>query len=152
MTAENRHSAGHWLGVVMLTAGAVLIIRAAMIGDPGLRVPPLIAYACAGVFLVGAFALLQQIFGGPTRGHGAAVLILAGLTVIGAWIALSPSSGGCTIGLNEAGTQASGLMCRIPFGIGALLTGLATFAAGRSWIRARRPTTASSSAANKSRF
>ncbi len=138
MAQGNRGSAGHWLGVVMLTVCAVLLIRAAIIGDPGLRVPPLIAYACAGVFFVGAFALLQQIFGGPTRGHGAAVLILAGLTVIGAWIALSPRSGGCSIGVNDAGTETAGLACRLPFGIGALLTGLATIAAARSWLRARR--------------
>lgn len=137
MTTGNRRSVGHWLGVVLLTLGAVLLIRAAITGDPGLRVPPFIAYVCAAVFLIGAFAVLQQMFGGATRGHGAAVLILAGLTTIGGWIALSPSADGCSIGLSEVATRTSGLACRIPFGIGALLTGLATVVAGRSWLRAR---------------
>ena len=138
MSQANLRSPAHWLGVVMLTAGAIYLARAGIIRDPGLRVPAMIAYTCAGVFLVAAFAVLQQMFGGPTRGHGAAVLMLGGMTAMGAWIALSPSSGGCTIGVNDGGTSASGLLCRIPFGIGALIMGLATLAVGRSWLRGRR--------------
>ena len=138
MTGNKQGSGAHWLAIAMLTVTAVLLVRAAIIRDPGLRVPPVIAYVCAGVLLTGAFAVLQQMRGGPTRGHGAAVLILAGFTIMGAWIALSPSSGGCTIGVNDsAGVATSGLACRIPFGIGALICALATWFVGRSWIRAR---------------
>jgi hypothetical protein len=143
MTGNTQRSGAHWLAIAMLTVTAVMLIRAAIIRDPGLRVPPIIAYVCAGVLLTGAFAVVQQLRGGPTRGHGAAVLILAGFTIMGAWIALSPSSG-CTMGVNDgAGVATSGLACRIPFGIGALICALATWLVGRSWIRARRrgPTT-----------
>ena len=139
----NKHSGLHWLAIAMLTVTAVMLIRAAVIRDSGLRVPPMIAYVCAGVLLTGAFAVLQQVRGGPTRGHGAAVLILAGFTVMGAWIALSPNSGGCTVGVeSSAGIATSGLACRIPFGIGALICALATWSVGKSWIKARwrRPT------------
>lgn len=125
---------------MLLTVPALFLVRAAIIRDPGLHVPPVIAYVVAGVFLLGAVAVVQQIIGGPTRGHGVAVLILAGFTVIGAWIALSPDSGGCTVGVNDGpGTAASGLACRIPFGIGALISGAMTLYAATTWIRARRP-------------
>jgi hypothetical protein len=131
--------AGHWLAIVLLTITAVFLIRAVRLGDPGLHVPPSIAYVTAVVLLLGAVAVLQQIIGGPTKGHGVAVLILAGFTVIGGWIALSPDSGGCSIGVNGApGTAASGLACRIPFGIGAVISGVMTVYAAVSWVRARR--------------
>lgn len=128
----------HWLAVVMLTLAATVLIRARIIRDPSLRVPLVIAYLCAGVFLTGAFAVWQQIVGGPTRGHGAAVLILAGFTIMGGWVALSPNAGGCTVGVNGAGTSTSGLACRVPFGVGALISGLMTIYAAKGWIRARR--------------
>lgn len=140
MTGNREGTRGRWLAIVLLTVPAMFLIRAGIVRDPGLHVPPAIAFVTAGVLLLGALAMLLQIIGGPTRGHGVAVLILAGFTVIGAWIALSPDSGGCTIGVNGGpGTATSGLACRIPFGIGAVISGAMTLYAATTWVRARRP-------------
>ena len=139
MPTNNQSKTGHWLAVILMLIVAAALTRAAIIGDPGLHVPPSIAYVTAIVFLLGAVAVLQQIIGGPTRGHGVAVLILACFTIIGGWIALSPDSGDCTIGVyGSPGSAASGFACRIPFGIGALITGAMTVYSGIAWVRAMR--------------
>ena len=143
---------GHWLAIVLLTVTGLLLLRAAYIRDPGLHVSPMIAYLCAAIFLVGAFVVLQQVVGAPTRGHGAAVLILAALTIIGGWIALSPGAGGCSIGVGDGpGTRASGLTCRVPFGIGALICGAMTVSVAISWIRMRRGKSSGSNRAGSPR-
>ena len=139
MSKSGQRMTGHWLALVLMLITAAFLIRAARMGDPGLHVPPSIAYVIALAFLLVAVALLQQIIGCPTRGHGAAVLILACFTIVGGWIALSPESGGCTIGVNGgAGSAASGLACRIPFGVGALITGAMTVYSGIAWVQSRR--------------
>ena len=139
MTSEgSKDLVGRWIAVVLLSVTAVLLVRAGIIRDPGLHVPPIIAYVCAAVFLLGALAVFQQIIGGPAKGAGVAVFILAGLTIMGAWVALSPASGECSVSINGgAGAAASGLACRVPFGIGALITAAMTVGAAVAWLRGR---------------
>jgi hypothetical protein len=130
---------GHWLAIVLLTAVAVLLGRASIVRDPGLHVPAVVAWITAAVFLMGAVAVLKQVRGVESNVDGLAPLILAGLTAIGGWIALSPDSGGCTVGASDGpGMEVSGLGCRIPFGIGAVITGLMAVYSGLAWLRARR--------------
>lgn len=129
----------HWLAVVLLTVTAVLLIRASIVRAPGLHVPPVIAWISGAVFLLGAVAVLKQMRGAQTTVDGLAPLILAGLTAIGAWISLSPDAGGCTAGVSDwPAVEVSGLGCRIPFGIGALITGMMAVYSGAAWLRARR--------------
>ena len=139
MNSQQRNNTGHWLAIVLLTLVGVLLVRAVLVGDPGLRVPPVVAYIAAGIFFMGAVAVLKQLLGIHSTVDGLAPLILAGLTAIGAWIALSPESGGCTVGSGDGpGVEVSGLGCRIPFGLGALITGAMTVYSARAWLRARK--------------
>ena len=134
-----RGQVGLWIGIAMLLIGGVLLIRAAIVHDPGLRVPPFVAYVAAGVFFVGALAVFRQRQSDRTSGALLASLILMGLAFIGAWIALSPDSGGCSVGASGgAEAETSGLGCRIPFGIGALVTAVAGVVAAAGWWRSRR--------------
>lgn len=118
---------------------AALLVRASIVRDPGLHVPPVIAWITAAVFLMGAVAVLKQLRGAQSNVDGLAPLILAGLTAIGAWISLSPDAGGCTVSAFDGpGVEVSGLGCRIPFGIGALCTGMMAVYSAAAWLRARR--------------
>jgi hypothetical protein len=65
-------------------------------------------------------------------------LILAGFTVIGGWIAFSPDAGGCTVSSGGGSAEVSGLGCRIPFGIFALISLLVTVNLVRGWLRRRK--------------
>lgn len=131
--------AGHWLAIFLLTLVGGLLVRAAIIRDPGLHVPPVVAYITAAVFFMAAVAVLKQLLGVQSDVDGLAPLILAGLTAIGGWIALSPESGGCSMSADDGpGVEVSGLGCRIPFGIGAFLTGMMSVYSGLAWLRARK--------------
>jgi hypothetical protein len=137
--ARQQGKAGHWLAIVMMLLVGAMLIRAAIVRDPGLHVPPIVAYVAAAVFFMGAIAVAKQLAGFHSTVDGLAPLILAGLTAIGAWIALSPDSGGCSIGASDGpAMEASGPACRIPFGIGALITGMLAVSSALAWIRARK--------------
>ena len=113
MSTQSQGKGGHWLAVILCTLTAGLLARAAIIGDPGLRVPPVIAYIAAAIFLMGALAVLKQIAGIHRTVDGLAPLILAAFTAIGGWIALSPDAGSCEASFNGGpGTEVSGLGCR----------------------------------------
>ena len=60
MSTQSQGKGGHWLAVILCTLTAGLLARAAIIGDPGLRVPPVIAYIAAAIFLMGALAVLKR--------------------------------------------------------------------------------------------
>jgi hypothetical protein len=136
---RQRGKGAHLLAIVMLTVVGALLIRSAIVRDPGLHVPPIVAYITAAVFFLGAVAIAKQLAGIQSTVDGLAPLILLGLTAIGAWIALSPDSGGCSYSANDGpALEASGPACRIPFGIGALITGLMTVSSAVAWIRARK--------------
>ncbi len=114
-------------------------MRAAIIRDPALHVSPVVAFITAAVFFMGAVAVLKQLLGVQSDVDGLAPLILAGLTAIGGWIALSPESGGCSMSADDGpGVEVSGLGCRIPFGIGAFLTGMMAVYSGLEWLRVRK--------------
>lgn len=107
-------------------------------GSPGLQVPAPIAYTAAWVFLLGGVRALQMAWAPESPGDGLAALIAGGLTVIGAWIAVGPGPRTCTAGSSgRAIGQLSGLECRVPFGVGAVLAGLIAVYAVRRWNRSR---------------
>lgn len=116
-----------------------MLARATLQRDPGLHVPPAVAWIVVAVFLMGALAVLKQLLGFHAKVDGLAPLILAGFTAIGAWIALSPNARGCTAGVSDVPVaEVSGLACRIPFGIGAVISGMMAVYSGLAWLRARR--------------
>jgi hypothetical protein len=92
-----------------------------------------------GVVVVLVAGRLVQLYRNPeSPGDGFAALALIALAGIGAWIALSPEPQSCVVGVEGAEIgQTSGASCRVPFGVGAIITtGIAVYAATR-WIRRR---------------
>ena len=71
-------------------------------------------------------------------GDGFAALILLALATLGAWIALFPGAEGCTAALDGVPIgDATRTNCRVPFGIGALITAALALYAGVRWKRRR---------------
>ena len=104
-----------------------------------LRVPPTIALILAGVLVAAAWRLVELHRRAAGSGDGAAAVIFAGTAIFALWIALGSGTRACRVGVDRPpSVPASGLACRIPFGIaGVLATATALYALSR-WMRARR--------------
>ena len=120
-------------------AVALLLVWAAATRAPALRVPPTIALLLAGVMVAAAWRLLQlhrQLAG---AGDGLAALMLAGTATFALWIAVGSGARNCRVALDRSPyTAASGLTCRIPFGVGGVLAAVMALYAVSRWMRARR--------------
>ena len=118
---------------------AALLVWAAATRAPGLRVPAPVAHLAAGALALGALRALQRLADPGSVGDGLAALLLASLGALGLWIALAPGVGVCAVGPSlRATAPLSGLACRVPFGLGAVLAALMAGYAARRWSRARR--------------
>jgi hypothetical protein len=111
--------------------------------------PPWLGFVSGGVFVAAG----AWVIAGPSRAvlsRALVLLVLTGLTAIGAWIAFAPGGRTCG-GTASLGGSAdlSGLACRVPFGVGALILGawLCALVAGRpprfarlrAWAAGARP-------------
>lgn len=86
--------------------------------------PPWLAFVAGGLFfLAGVSILMGRI--APLASSALTVLMLAGFSAIGNWIAFGAGerhcSGGLSLGMFWGEGDLSGLGCRIPFGLGALM-------------------------------
>jgi hypothetical protein len=120
-------------------AAAALLLWAAATHAPALRVPPTIALLLAGVMVAAAWRLLQlhrQLAG---AGDGVAALMLAGTATFALWIAVGSGARSCRVSLDRSPyAAASGIACRIPFGVGGVLAAVMALYAVSRWMRARR--------------
>lgn len=123
-----------------MAAGANLIWAAAT-RSAALRVPPAVAYVAAAVFVLAAARILRLRGPSPGPGDGTAALMLGAMAAVGAWIAAGPGARVCGVGTGGRPlAAATGLECRVPFGVGAVITALMAAYALRRWRRrARRP-------------
>jgi hypothetical protein len=120
-------------------AVAALLVWAAATRAPALRVPPIIALLLAGVMIAAAWRLLLLHRRIASSGDGAAALMLAGTAILGLWIALGSGARNCRVGLDRSPyAAASGLVCRIPFGVGGVIAAAMALYALHRWLRARR--------------
>lgn len=116
------------VGLVFVAAGILPMLAAFDIGPLGredINGPPWLGFVAGGIFASAGLAviagpqspLVSGLFG---------VLTLAGLAAIGNWIAFGVGERACSgsISLPWLGSESdfSGLGCRIPFGLGALIT------------------------------
>lgn len=121
---------------------SALLAWAAATRAPGLRVPPAVAVLAAGVAALAAWRLGQLYRGRAGAGDGLATLLLTGMAALALWIAAGPGPRSCGVGGGGRPLAgASGLACRLPFGIGGLLLALTALYALRRWVRARRAAT-----------
>lgn len=139
MSRRDHTPAGYLAAAAACALVAVLLAWAAIARNPALDVPPAIGAVASWVFMTGAVRLVQLARRPESPGDGFAVLLMAGLAAIGLWIALWPGEQVCEVGGGSGATStATGLQCRVPFGIGALIVLLMAFHAGQRWLRRRR--------------
>lgn len=124
-----RTSRGTLLLGLTLVAGGILPMLAAFDVGPlrqqDINGPPWLAFVAGGIFAAAGLALMA----GPQRplaGRLCAVAALAGLAALGNWIAFGAGERVCSGSLSLPGLwgegDLAGLACRIPFGIGAVMT------------------------------
>ncbi len=122
----------------LCTASALFVAWVAATRQPGLNAPPSIAYVVAFIFALTALRLLQLRGNATSEGHGFTFLFCSAMAVIGGWIAFGGGPRACTGSVNDGvESTASGLACRIPFGLGAVLTGAIALYALVRFVRSR---------------
>jgi hypothetical protein len=115
------------LGGLMLAFGSVVMLAAVDIGPlarEDVNGPPWLAVAAGGVFAAAGIAVMagERL---PVLAEFMGLTILIGLAAIGKWIAFGAGARACSgsLSLGVLGAQGgmSGLGCRIPFGLGAIV-------------------------------
>jgi hypothetical protein len=110
-----------------LTIGALLIAVGAGISlaihfhPQQLRAPAWVAYAAAGSFALVGAALIAGAYEAKKLVSWLGVLIVSALLVPFLWVALGPGARECGFSLGFISGAAPELLCRIGFGLGALL-------------------------------
>jgi hypothetical protein len=120
--------AAHLIGLVFVAAGILPMLAAFDIGPLGradIYGPPWVGFAAGAIFSSAGLALIAGPQA-PLAGGLFGVLTLAGLAAIGNWIAFGAGHRACSGSISLPGLwtggDLAGLACRIPFGIGALIT------------------------------
>ena len=128
----------HAWAAAILAAVAGFLTWLAVTADDRLQVPPAVALLCAFALAVAAARVLQLRARPDSAGHGFAVLILAAMAAVGVWIALWPGPRACTVAAMDVPIGAErGWRCRVPFGVGAAISGAMAAYALRVWLRGR---------------
>jgi hypothetical protein len=113
------------LGAALVCCGLSLFIGYVIwTRQPGLRVPPAVGYLAAGTFAAAALTLFLQAGGYDRLAMIPAFLLMASLAAIGGWLGFGPGSRSCQGGFGELLFVTAETMCRMAFGVGAVLTGL----------------------------
>jgi len=92
------------------------------LGVEDINGPPWLGFAAGGVFIAGGLAIMLPK---PPFAQLMAFLIIFGLAAIGNWIAFGVGERVCSSSFDFFGfvdnSEHSGLACRIPFGLGAVI-------------------------------
>ena len=104
-----------------MVLGAVFVAFAVTLYPERLNAPAWIAYVAAAVFAIGGATALARAYGRQSLANVLVCLVLAGMLVIGSWIALGPGARACVGGVAGTGVPVSELACRSAFGVGALV-------------------------------
>jgi hypothetical protein len=98
----------------------------------GLKVPAWVAYAAAAAFVLAGFVIFAVEARRARLYRWLVVALLVAMLTPGAWIAFGAGDRACTVGSGLLDFGASGLTCRAPFGVGAILLAVMTFVAFRA--------------------
>ncbi|OHC62753.1 MAG: hypothetical protein A2045_08840 [Rhodocyclales bacterium GWA2_65_20] len=116
------------VGLVFVAAGILPMLAAFDIGPLGrddINGPPWLGFAAGGIFTAAGLAVIAGP-ASPLANGLFAFLALAGLAAIGNWIAFGAGERACSGSISLpwlwGESDFSGLGCRIPFGLGALIT------------------------------
>ena len=116
------------VGLVFVAAGVLPMLAAFDIGPLGredIEGPPWLGFVAGGIFVAAGLAVIagpQALLASGLCG----ILALAGLAAIGNWIAFGAGQRACAGSLSLPWLWSegdfAGLACRIPFGLGAMIT------------------------------
>jgi hypothetical protein len=116
------------VGLLCAAAGVLPMLGAFDVGPLGpedINGPPWLGFAAGGVFFAAGLAVSVGPRW-PLTNAVLGILALAGLAAIGNWVAFGAGERACSGSLSLAwtwsGSELSGLGCRIPFGLGAVIT------------------------------
>lgn len=129
MKTEHGHPAGAArriaAGLAFIAFGIAPLLAAFDLGPLGvadINGPLWLGAVAGGIFIVGGLAILMGQHH-PLIGAALGIVIAAGLAAIGNWIAFGVGERVCTGSIPVLGNHdLSNLGCRIPFGIGAIIT------------------------------
>ncbi|MDP2826491.1 MAG: hypothetical protein Q8O52_27880 [Sulfuritalea sp.] len=116
------------IGLLFIASGIVPMLAAFDIGPLGredINGPPWLGFVAGGTFVAAGLAIIA----GPQASLWNSLfgtLALAGLAALGNWVAFGVGERACSGSISLpwlwSGSDFSGLVCRIPFGLGALVT------------------------------
>lgn len=89
----------------------------------GLKAPAWVAYAAAAAFVLCGFVIISADLRAWGANRALIVALLLAMFAPPAWIAFGAGERACRLGGELFGIAATGLMCRVPFGVGALVLG-----------------------------
>ena len=114
--SDRRHrTLGGWLAIAIGLGVSVLVARQ----PQHLHAPAWVVYVAAAAFVCAGIAILARA--DPRINAFFCALTVAGLLVPGAWAALAPGSRECSISLSFLPEVAPSAVCRVAFGLGALI-------------------------------
>jgi hypothetical protein len=112
-------------GLVFASAGIMPVLAAFDIGalsSADINGPHWLGLVAGGVFIVAGMSIMVGA-GRPVLSGFLSLLVLLGLAAIGNWVAFGVGARVCTgTAMFWSNTDMSGLACRVPFGIGAIIT------------------------------
>lgn len=124
-TLEEMSVGGRWaFGLCFVALGLFPALATFNIGPLGIKDingPPWMGLASGGVFIIAGLVVIVGP-GKPILSGILVLVLLAGLAAMGNWIAFGLGAGVCSGSILFWSGSMSGLACRVPFGIGALIT------------------------------
>jgi hypothetical protein len=112
-----------WAGLFCAGLGFFLLV---IMGwhQPTLQVPSSIGYLAAATFVLAGAALLLQADGRERTASLFSFLAIAALAIVGGWVGFGSGPRGCEASVGGLSFLPEEMVCRVVFGIGAVLTAL----------------------------
>ena len=127
------------VGIALLLIAALLATLITLHPE-GLKAPAWVAYLASATFALAGVLALSRAYSRHRLADGLVCAVLAGMLLIGAWIALGPGARQCVGRIPTTGAAVSTVSeaaCRSAFAIGALVVAAMLVLAVRGWLRHR---------------
>ena len=122
MSENNDKEPPVFIALLCITAGIYPLLLSLDIipdGSKGLNAPVWVGVVASSVFILAGVALLTKKHKGLNQFFG--IMIMLAFSAIGNWVAFGVGERTCGVEIFVLSQEASGILCRIPFGYGAIL-------------------------------
>lgn len=127
-----------WAALLCIVIG-LWLVYVVWSRQPGLKVPPAIAYLAAGSFVAAGMSLFLQGRAMNRAAAVSAILSVGAMAGIGGWIGFGPGSRRCGGSLGGLTFIPGEWTCRVVFGAGAILTAGIVLLMLRSLVKGTSP-------------